>query len=32
LGAGDLNGQRTTLAPELTGPTRTIVDRLETGH
>jgi transposase len=28
----EINGQRMTLAPELTGPTRTILDRLETGH
>ena len=28
----DINGQRMTLDPELTGPARTILDRLETGH
>jgi IS4 transposase len=28
----DINGQRMTLDPELTGPARTIFDRLETGH
>ena len=28
----DINGQRMTLAPELTDPVRDILDRLETGH
>jgi len=28
----DINGQRMTLDPELTGPAPTILDRLETGH
>ena len=28
----DINGQQMTLDPELTGPARAILDRLETSH
>lgn len=28
----EINGQRMTLAPELSGPVRVILDRLGTGH